>query len=161
MPMGIPGASPMVSSSQEHYPSPKLEGRESSNPSQRPSGTMSPFPLGKMNPDATAFSPSYMAAVQGTGHQIQQTPQGAPQQFTYDFPQAQGVAYPPQSGHYPGFYTTAAGVSPGFSYTASPQHERTGVPTSDSAGKSSQQAASPVGGATSSTASGKENVSKK
>jgi hypothetical protein len=63
IPMGIPSVphGMMVSSPQEHYSSPKLDGM-SALQEGRSSGAMSPFPPGKMNPDATAFAPTYMTS---------------------------------------------------------------------------------------------------
>jgi replication factor A1 len=65
MPMGIP---PGQSIPQEHYSSPSLESpsapADGSHPSQR-AGAMSPYTIGKMNPEASTYTPSYLSAAQG------------------------------------------------------------------------------------------------
>lgn len=59
VPMGISIPHGMMSHPlPDQYSSPKLEGLSAGQDS-RSSGAMSPFPIGKMNPDATAFAPSY------------------------------------------------------------------------------------------------------
>lgn len=66
VPMGIHGTSTIgTASPQEQYPSPTLEGMPQDLMSQRSSGAMSPFPFGRMNPDATSFAPSYSSVTQG------------------------------------------------------------------------------------------------
>jgi hypothetical protein len=69
IPTGMPPGQTMAHSSQEHYSSPSLDGRsgasESSNLSQRPSGAISPYNIGKMNPEASTYTPSYMSAASG------------------------------------------------------------------------------------------------
>lgn len=67
MPMGMSPAQSMTQPSQEHYASPTFDSRSApsdrSNP--RASGTMSPYTIGKMNPDASTYTPSYLSAAQG------------------------------------------------------------------------------------------------
>jgi hypothetical protein len=71
VPMGMPPGASMGHSSQEQYPSPSIEShstaQEGSNSAQRQSGAVSPFPhsMGKMNPDASSYTPTYLSAVQG------------------------------------------------------------------------------------------------
>ena len=72
MPMGIPppGTSMTAQTTHEHqYPSPPLESHAgATDAAQSPSsGAVSPFPhtLGKMNPDASAYTPTYLSAAQG------------------------------------------------------------------------------------------------
>ncbi|KAG7356233.1 hypothetical protein IV203_000919 [Nitzschia inconspicua] len=158
MPMGLPPGQTMAQASHEHYPSPALDSRsappEGSNPSQRASGAVSPYNIGKMNPDASSYTPSYLSAAQGQPPQQHSTPDAA--RFAYDYSQSQGVAYPPPPGHYPGFYTPA-GINPGTGY--SPAHQSSGVASDSSKGRQQAAAASP--GTTDSTQSGKENVTSK
>eukprot|EP00529_Nitzschia_sp_RCC80_P016558 CAMPEP_0113504398 /NCGR_PEP_ID=MMETSP0014_2-20120614/34694_1 /TAXON_ID=2857 /ORGANISM="Nitzschia sp." /LENGTH=650 /DNA_ID=CAMNT_0000399505 /DNA_START=47 /DNA_END=1999 /DNA_ORIENTATION=- /assembly_acc=CAM_ASM_000159 len=66
VPMGIPGTASMSTSSpSEQYSSPTLESMPQEMLSQRSSGTMSPFPVGHINPDASSFTPSYLNVTQG------------------------------------------------------------------------------------------------
>jgi hypothetical protein len=66
VPMGISSTGTLSTPSpSEHYSSPNLEGMPQEMLSQRSTGAMSPFPLGRMNPDATSFAPTYLSVTQG------------------------------------------------------------------------------------------------
>lgn len=58
VPMGTPHGMMAAPTPPDHYSSPNLDSTSAGQDS-RSSGAMSPFPLGKMNPDATSFAPSY------------------------------------------------------------------------------------------------------
>ncbi|KAL3910687.1 MAG: hypothetical protein SGILL_007596 [Bacillariaceae sp.] len=191
VPIGMPPGTSATPSSKDQFPSPSLESHsttpDGSIPGQRSSGAMSPFPhsLGKMNPDASSYTPTYLSAAQGKSvqscsslllqnkrsplimiaghaadqqhhHQQQQQGQGGvPSQFTYDMAQRQGVIYPP----YPGFYTTAPSAgAPGVPYAgASTGQYAINTAATDSAGKGQQSPATASPGTTNASPSGKEN----
>ena len=85
-------------------------------------GTMSPYRIGKMNPEASSFAPSYLSAAQGSNTQQQMTaipcpPQYPPYNISQQHQQQQShpgpSIYPAhQSPHHPPFYMSAA-ISPG------------------------------------------------
>mmetsp|Transcript_26708 Transcript_26708/g.57284 ORF Transcript_26708/g.57284 Transcript_26708/m.57284 type:complete len:146 (+) Transcript_26708:2-439(+) len=89
---------------------------------------MSPYRLGKMNPEASSFAPSYLSAAQGTSTHQQITAMPCPPQYaSYTLSQQQqqplpgASVYPPiQSGHHPSFYLPAA-ISPGVYHHSLPQ----------------------------------------
>ena len=130
--MSMPGVgnSPILVPPPDQYSSPKMESRsglqDGSHSATYPSlNTMSPYSIGKMNPEATTFAPSYLSAAQGSNPQ-QVTGVSCPPQFpSYDLSQQQPLpgasVYPPlQSGHHPSFYVPA-GISPGPYHHAPPQ----------------------------------------
>eukprot|EP00531_Pseudo-nitzschia_arenysensis_P014229 CAMPEP_0116140740 /NCGR_PEP_ID=MMETSP0329-20121206/14016_1 /TAXON_ID=697910 /ORGANISM="Pseudo-nitzschia arenysensis, Strain B593" /LENGTH=645 /DNA_ID=CAMNT_0003635889 /DNA_START=420 /DNA_END=2357 /DNA_ORIENTATION=- len=123
------GNSPSLVPPPDHYSmSPKMANdpglnQEDSQSTGYPSlGTMSPYRIGKMNPEASSFAPSYLSAAQGLNSRQQvPTVPGTPQYPSYDTselqPQQQPLPgasmYPTlQSAHHPPFYMQAA-LSPG------------------------------------------------
>jgi hypothetical protein len=127
MPLRIPCRSEIdgAMAPPDHYSSSKLEslpvrldGYQAGQPWLNP---ISHISIGKMNPDATTFSPSYSTATQqgSNCHQITYPPH-----ISYDSSQpVPGVStYLPQSpsSHNPCFYAPTA-IAPGTIYVRSPQ----------------------------------------
>ena len=110
----------LVQPPSEHYSSPKMESLSGlqqdggqSGAQQHPSlNPMSSYQIGKMNPEATSFAPSYLSAAQGSSPQQVPCPPQFPPYGDISQPFPGASIYPPQSGHHPSFYVPA-GISPG------------------------------------------------
>jgi hypothetical protein len=114
----------------ENYPGLQQEGPQSTA-AYASMEAMSQYRIGKMNPEASSFAPSYLSAAQGSSNQQQMTTMaipGPPQYPSYNISQQQqqqplpgASMYPTlQSAHHPQFYMQAA-ISPGAYHHTLPQ----------------------------------------
>jgi len=132
------GNSPNLVPPPDHYSqSPKMEnhpGLQQEGPQSTSTysslGSMSPYRIGKMNPEASSFAPSYLSAAQGsiTQQQLTATPcspqypsYNLSQQHQHQQPLLSASMYPIlQSAHHPQFYMPAA-ISPRAYHHTLPQ----------------------------------------
>jgi len=186
------GSSPSLAPPPDHYSlspnmanDPGLQQEDPQSTAYPPMGSMSPYRIGKMNPEASSFAPSYLSAAQGTSSQQQLSTMPITSQYpayntSEQQPQQQplpgGSMYPTlQSAHHPPFYVQAALPPGSYHHTIS----RTGFNTSmerDLDGKNEstttaastngsqhhyQYAPTAPGGKDSAPTTGKENVTSK
>lgn len=130
------GNSPnMVPPPDNYLPSPKMEnpqGLQQEGPQSIATyasmESMSSYRIGKMNPEASSFAPSYLSAAQGSNARQQMTAMPPPQYPSYHIPQQQqqhqlsgASMYPTlQSAHHPQFFVPPA-ISPGSYHQTFPQ----------------------------------------